>query len=58
MILLEIIPKGYREALSSEVQQGSISEILLVYDEIRTDFQNKQLILLEVIDFLEKHRRC
>lgn len=57
MILLEIIPKVFREAISSKVRQGSISGILGVYCQIRTYFKNKQPILLQVIDFLESNRR-
>ena len=57
MILLEIIPKVFREAVSSEVRQGSISGILAVYNAIRKHFRDKQPILLQVIDLLEKYRR-
>jgi len=57
MIFLKIIPKSFREALSSEVRQGSFSGILAVYRKIKREWKDKQSILLEVIDLLEKHCR-
>ncbi len=57
MIFLEIIPKSFREALSSEIRQGSFSGILAVHRKIKRECKDKQSILLEVIDLLEKHRR-
>ncbi|CAF4222795.1 unnamed protein product [Rotaria sordida] len=56
MILLEIILEKYKEAVSSKIQQGSFTDIILVYDQIRDSFKNKQPIIMKVIEFLEKHR--
>ncbi|CAF2084397.1 unnamed protein product [Rotaria magnacalcarata] len=57
MILLELIAESFKKALSSEVQQGSFSGILLVYYEMKKSWKKKPPILFEVIDFLEKHRQ-
>ncbi len=57
MILLEIIPKDFKDAISSEVRQGSYSGILTVYSQINPYFKNKQLIILKIIDLLEKNRQ-
>jgi hypothetical protein len=56
-ILLEIIPKNFKHAVSSEVRQGSYTGITSVYNQINRYFKNKKSALLEVIDLLEKHRR-
>ncbi|CAF3506659.1 unnamed protein product [Rotaria socialis] len=57
MILLELIAEPFKEALSSEVQQGSFSGILGVYCQMKKSWKKKPPILFEVIDFLEKHRQ-
>ncbi|CAM4901408.1 unnamed protein product [Rotaria socialis] len=57
MILLELIAEPFKEAPSSEVQQGSFSGILGVYCQMKKSWKKKPPILFEVIDFLEKHRQ-
>ncbi|CAF3161062.1 unnamed protein product [Rotaria sp. Silwood2] len=56
MILLEIISEKYKKAISSKVQQGSLTGIIVVYDQIKDSFKTKQPIIMKVIEFLEKYR--
>ena len=56
MILLEIIPKKFKEAVLSKVKQGSYSGIVGIYLQLKTSFKNKLPIIINVIDFLEEHR--
>ncbi|CAF3911365.1 unnamed protein product [Rotaria sp. Silwood1] len=53
MILLEIIPEIYPKAISLQVKNGSYSGINVIYEEIYDKYENKQLILLKIITFLE-----
>lgn len=57
MVLLEIIPKDLKDALSSEVRQGSFSGIIAVYKQINQYFKNKPSIILRTIALLENHRQ-
>ncbi|UJR17179.1 hypothetical protein I4U23_004075 [Adineta vaga] len=56
MILLEIIPKGFKKNILSEVRQHSYTGIRCIYDEMNDYFKNKQFITLQIINLLEKHR--
>jgi hypothetical protein len=58
MIFLEIFSKKFKNAVLSEVKRPSYTGIIGIYGQLRSIFKNKQPIILQVIEFLEKNRVC
>ncbi|CAF1515762.1 unnamed protein product, partial [Adineta steineri] len=56
VVLLEILPKEIKEEIQAKVKQGSYSGINLIYEQVYEKYVNEQLIIIQVIQFLEKNR--